>query len=357
MPEQFGEKTYQPTEHRRQQAREQGHVARSQDLASAVTLLGSLLILMTLGRPLVRFLGELVQQQLGGAPELRVDAAAAAHQCSAVSWQLAGVLAPVLGLMMLLAIVAHAGQIGLLLLPQKLAPDLERIDPLKGLHAHFSWQSAVRLLLGLLKVLVVAAVGCWCVWRRHEMVLGLSRLAVPEMAVLIVQLTLTTCLWIGAALLVLALFDYGFQRWKHERDLRMTTQEMREEMKTLQGDPQMLARRRVIQRQLVLNRLQNSVPKADVVITNPTELAVAIQYEPREMAAPIVVAKGAGLLAERIRQLAMQHDIPIVERKPLAQALYHQVDVQHPVPLEQYAAVAEVLRYVYHLKGKTLPGA
>jgi flagellar biosynthetic protein FlhB len=106
---------------------------------------------------------------------------------------------------------------------------------------------------------------------------------------------------------------------------------------------------------LVLNRLQHAVPKADVVITNPTELAVAIQYEPREMAAPIVVAKGAGLIAQRIRQLAIQHDIPIVERMPLAQALYHQVDVQHPTPLEQYAAVSEVLRYVYQLKGKTLP--
>jgi flagellar biosynthetic protein FlhB len=150
--------------------------------------------------------------------------------------------------------------------------------------------------------------------------------------------------------------DYAFQWRKHEQDLRMTTQELREEMKTLQGDPQVQARRRTVQRQLVLHRLQTAVPKADVVITNPTELAVAIKYDPQEMPAPVVVAKGAGLLAQRIRQLALAHDIPVLERRPLAQALYKQVDVQQPIPVEQYAAVAEVLRHVYQLKGKALPG-
>jgi len=158
------------------------------------------------------------------------------------------------------------------------------------------------------------------------------------------------------ALLILAMLDYAYQRWTYEQDLRMTSHEVREEMKTLQGDPQILARRRAVQRQLALNRLENSMPKADVVVTNPTELAVALQYDPEEMAAPLVVAKGAGVVAQRIRRLALENDIPIVERKELAQFLYKQLDVNQPVPAEQYAAVAEVLRYVYELKGKTLPG-
>ena len=167
---------------------------------------------------------------------------------------------------------------------------------------------------------------------------------------------LDTCLKIGIALLILAIFDYGYQRWKHEQDLRMTTQEVREEFKMLQGDPHIIARRRQVQRQLVMNRLKSSVPKADVVVTNPTELAVAIQYDPDTMEAPIVVAKGAGVLAQQIRRLALEHNIPILERKPLAQALYKHVDVNKPIPADQYAAVAEILRYVYQLQGKTLPG-
>ena len=157
---------------------------------------------------------------------------------------------------------------------------------------------------------------------------------------------------IGLALLVLAIFDYGYQYWRHEQDLRMTPQEVREEMRNMEGDPQVASRRRAVQRQLVLGRLSQAVPRADVVVTNPTELAVAIQYDPEEMAAPVVVAKGAGVLAQRIRRLALENGIPILERKPLAQALYRDVDVNHAVPQDKYAAVAEVLAYVYHLKGK-----
>jgi len=139
--------------------------------------------------------------------------------------------------------------------------------------------------------------------------------------------------------------------------LRMTPQEVREELKNLEGDPQILGRRRAVQRQLAAHRLTEAVPKADVVITNPTELAVAIQYDPKSMHAPVVVAKGAGLIAERIRRLAAEHRIPIIEKKPLAQALYRDVEVNHPIPQDRYAAVAEVLAYVYQLKGKRIPGA
>ncbi len=132
----------------------------------------------------------------------------------------------------------------------------------------------------------------------------------------------------------------------------MTPQEVREEMRNLQGDPQVIARRRGVQRQLALNRIAAAVPKADVVITNPTELAVALQYDSATMAAPIVVAKGAGVIAQRIRRLALENGVPIVEKKPLAQALYRDVEINQPVPNEMYAAVAEVLAYVYQLKGK-----
>ena len=153
---------------------------------------------------------------------------------------------------------------------------------------------------------------------------------------MMLQILLWTALKIAGALVLLALLDYGFQWWKHEQDLKMTPQEIREELKNLEGNPQVVARRRQVQRQLALNRISAAVPKADVVITNPTELAVAVQYEAETMAAPIVVAKGAGVVAQRIRNLALEHGIPIVEKKPLAQALYREVDVNHPIPQDKY---------------------
>jgi flagellar biosynthetic protein FlhB len=210
--------------------------------------------------------------------------------------------------------------------------------------------------MGLFKVLIVSLVAFWSLYHRRDEILGVSALDLPQIAAFVVDITLWTSLKIGIALLILAALDYGYQRWKHEQDLRMTPQEVREEMKNLQGDPQVIARRRQVQRQLALHRISSAVPKADVVVTNPTELAVAIQYDSTNMRAPIVVAKGAGAVAARIRRIALEHGVPVLERKPLAQALYKDVELNRPIPEKMYAAVAELLAYVYQLKGKPLPG-
>ena len=180
-------------------------------------------------------------------------------------------------------------------------------------------------------------------------------LSVGEIGTLVWETTIDMCIRTAVVLLVLAVLDYGFQWWKMEQDLKMTDEEMREEMKMMNGDPQIAARRRAVQRQLMMNRMQNDVPAADVVITNPTELAIAIKFDPHTMPAPVIVAKGAGHVAARIRKVALQAGVPIVERNPLAQALFKNVDIGQPIPVEQYAAVAEVLRYVYQLQGKKLP--
>jgi flagellar biosynthetic protein FlhB len=176
-----------------------------------------------------------------------------------------------------------------------------------------------------------------------------------QLGIFLYDVCLKTVLWTALALVILALFDYGLQWWKQEQDLKMTHQEVREEMKEMQGDPQVAARRRQIARQMAMSRVASAVPKADVIVTNPTELAVAIQYDPAEMAAPVVVAKGAGVLAQRIRKLGLENNIPIIERKPLAQLLYKEVEIGKAVPTDSYAAVAEVLAYVYQLKGKKMP--
>ena len=214
----------------------------------------------------------------------------------------------------------------------------------------------MRLGFGLFKILVIAIVAFVSLYSHRERILGLAALDVSQIGVYLFEMMLWTSLKIAIALVILAILDYAFQRWKHEQDMKMTTQEVREEMKNLEGNPEVRARRRHVQRQLALNRLSDAVPKADVVVTNPTELAIAIQYDPATMAAPIVVAKGAGELAKRIRRLALEHGIPIVEKKPLAQALYREVEIDQPVPHDKYAAVAEILAYVYQLKGKKIPG-
>ena len=355
MPEQAGDTSFEPTQHRRQQAREQGQVAFSQDLGSAVLLLIGASLLLLLGGTIVEFSVGLLRQQLGEVTDLAPTHGTLLRQSLTMSMRLAVVLLPILGLLMLGGVMTSVLQVGFLWVPEKITPDLSRLNPLTGLGRIFSVTGTARLGFGLIKVLIVASVAGALLWSRWEEILRSTQLDLAPLGSFLVDISLNTTLWIGLALVLLAIFDYGLQRWKFEQDLRMTHQEMREEMKNLQGDPQMIARRRAVQRQMVLNRIGSSVPKADVVVTNPTELAVAIQYDPQEMAAPIVVAKGAGVLAARIRKLALENHIPIVERKPLAQLLYKDVKIGRPIPADAYAAVAEVLAYVYQLKGKKLP--
>ncbi|HVT28770.1 MAG TPA: flagellar biosynthesis protein FlhB [Lacipirellulaceae bacterium] len=355
MAEHSGEKSFDATPHRRQEAREQGQVVFSQDLASAAMLMLGICLLMLFGGGVIEFCAKLMQHQLSTVADLHSSENTMLAEWLRMGYGLAIVLLPVFGLLMLGGVLASVFQVGFLWVPDRLAPDISRISPLAGLGRIFSISGTSRLGFGLVKVLVASGVAIAVLWMRRNEVLRASALDIPQLARFLVSISLHTMLWIGLVLVILAVLDYGVQRWKYEQDLRMTHQEIREEMKNLQGDPQIIARRRAIQRQMVLNRISGTVPKADVVITNPTELSVAVQYDPEEMLAPVVVAKGAGVLAQRIRRLALENNIPIVERKPLAQLLYKEVDIGKPIPTDAYAAVAEVLAYVYQLKGKKIP--
>lgn len=354
--EQSGEKPHEATPRRREDARRKGQVPKSQDLVSAVLLIGALLILLFFGKSLSRYFAELAVGQFTET-WLVLDSEEAIAKWNAIVFTLGQVMLPVFGLLLLVALAVNLGQVGFLFTPERVGLDFKRINPLQGVKRMFSLNNLVRLMLGLFKILVVGAVALWSIWGERETIMSLSELTAAQIGSFIVDITLWTCLKVGFALLILALIDFAYQRWKHEQDLRMTDQEMREEMRNQQGDPQIVARRRAVQRQLVLNRMNNIVPNADFVVTNPTELAVAVRYDHETMAAPVVIAKGAGLLAQRIRRKALESSVPIIERKELARALYQQVEVNHPIPADQYAAVAEILRYVYELKGKTLPTA
>lgn len=354
--DEFGDKTHEATPYRRQQAREEGHVVQSQDLASAALLIAGLLILWYFSRGLVDFLGQLTVDHLGGEAWLTLDSQEAAHQVAAIGFRLGISVLPLLGLLLLGAILSHMGQFGFLYLPQKVALDWQRINPIQNFQRIFSLSGVVHLGFGMLKVAVILGVAAWCLWGERVRLLNLTSEPSVKIGAYLLSVLLWTGLKIGLALVVLAIFDYGYQYWKQEQDLRMTTQELKEEIKSQQGDPQIAQRRKQLQRQMVMRRLSTAVPKADVVVTNPTELAVALAYDAEKMAAPTVVAKGAGVLAQRIRRLALEHSVPILERKELARMLYANVEIGQQVPAEQYAAVAEVIRYVYQLKKKALPG-
>jgi flagellar biosynthetic protein FlhB len=233
-----------------------------------------------------------------------------------------------------------------------LTPSLEKLSPISGLKRMFSSKAVVQLLMGLAKMSVLAAVAYFTLRGRLDALVHASALSYVSIGQITVEFLFTLGIRLTLALLLLAIIDLIYQRWKHDRDLRMTKQEIKEELKRMDGDPHLKRRRREVQMQLALQRIQAAVPKADVVITNPTAFAVVIQYEPAKMNAPKLTAKGLDHLARRIRELAIEHGVPIVERPPLARALYRGVEVGQEVPAQFYRAVAEILAYVYELAGR-----
>lgn len=353
MPDQ--DKTEQATPHRRDQARQKGQTPKSQDLISAVMLAVALGALMYLGGGLVDFLGQFTRDELGRVPPLQASSQWATSHSAQAFYRLAMALLPILLVLFVAAIAINLVQSGVMFLPDKLGFDWKRVNPMSGFQRLFSLTNLMRLIFGIFKVVLISVVAGTTLWFEMDTILGLSALSTIEVARYLLETSLWTSMKVAVALILLALLDYGYQAWKFEQDLMMTKEEVREEVKTMQGDPQVMARRRQVARQLAMSRMATDVPKADVVVTNPTELAIALKYDPYEMAAPLVVAKGAGTVAQRIRRLALENHIPVVERKELARALYQEAEIGQPVPAERYAAVAEVLRYVYELQGKALP--
>ncbi len=352
MAEDFGDKTEAPTQRRREEAREQGNVACSPDLTAAALLLGGLVLLNWTGSGLLKALAELVSQMLSQASLAAVNPDDFGR---GVLWNLAGIakaLVPLLGGLVVVAIVANVAQVGFHLTPDKLMPNLGALNPLKGFGRVFKGRGAMHLVMGVAKMTLVAMAAYSAIHGRIEQIVTVQALSYLQALKLGAELVYSIGLRVGMLLLVLALFDYAWQRWQMEQTLKMTKQEVKDEMRRMEGDPKIKQRRRQIANQLAQKKLKKDVPTADVVITNPTEFAVALKYDDDAMHAPRVIAKGQGLMAKRIRELAIEAGVPILERKPLARALYKLVEIGHEIPEEFYSAVAEILAYVYELSGK-----
>jgi flagellar biosynthesis protein FlhB len=351
-----GDKTEAPTPRRRQEARDQGNVARSPDLTGALLLIGVLMLLKYFGGALVETLRTLVAELLSlrSIADLNPDGAGAVLLRSFMSVALA--MVPLLVGVMVIAMVANVAQTGLIISGQKLTPNLAALNPLRGLSKIFSGgQGAMRLFMSLLKVGLVGLMAYSAVAGRLGQIVLAQELSFIQITGLATQIVYAIIMRIGLLLLVLAIIDYVYQRRRIERELMMSKQEVKEEMKRMEGDPHVKARRRQMAMAQHRERLKSTVPKADVIVTNPTEFAVALQYDATKMHAPRVVAKGRGYLAARIRQIAVANGIPILERKPLARALYKLCNVGQEIPEQFYSAVAEIIAYVYELTGKVKP--
>jgi flagellar biosynthesis protein FlhB len=349
-----GEKKHDPTDYRRQKAREEGNVVRSPDLTSAVLLLAGVMLLDFTGPEVFRMCINLINEELTSPLEWQTNSREAVLQVVKLIVKGSLAMIPLLAGVLFTSLVVHFAQVGPLWLPDKLGIDFTRINPIQGFQRLFTIVNASKLGFGLFKIGLVSGLLLMGVWSRWDSVMSLGASSIESVGQFVWTTMIELCRNVAAALLVLAVIDYAFQWWKYEQDLRMTDEELREELKMMQGDPQVKQRRRRIQRDLAAQRLTADVPKADVVITNPTELAIALRYDPLTMKAPIVVAKGASLVAAKIRKIALEHGIPIVERKPLAQALFKHVEVGQAIPLSEYAAVAEVLKYVYQVQGRSI---
>ncbi len=354
MAEDFGERTERATPRKRQEARERGQVARSADLAAGVLLLGAFVALRVWGERMAAGTARLVRACWERADTVDFTAAGAAAFFAHQVLGAAAVLAPFVLVTVLLAFLGNFLQVGPLWAGELVRPDIGRISPARGLQRIAGLRGLMRTAMGVLKV------GCICL----VVYLVLARYVDPrrgaplfaffgeDLSGALAHANRAACelgIACGIAMCLLAVLDYGYRRWQHEVDLRMTKLEVREEMKRFEGDPKIKERRRRVQRQIAFQRCLGEVPAADVLVTNPSEYAVAIAYDERADAAPRVVAKGEGALAARIREVALSSGVPVVQRPPLARALYALVDVGHEIPRHLYEGVAEVLAYVWRI--------
>lgn len=344
------ERTEQATPRRREEARKRGDIPRSVEINSAFSLLTAWIILFVFGAVMVERMMGIMRWQFQTLDREDMSFADLRAMTYNLGMEMFAILLPLVGLLMLVGFVVGLGQSGFHLSLAGLKPQPQRLNPAAGFKRIFGLTGLGNLAKSLLKLVIIGG-ATWIILRERIEQFGTYvgsdyRLTMNALVDTVWRLGLT----VGGIFMVLAVIDYALTRWNYARRLRMTRQEVREESKQAEGNPEIRAAIRRQQRAMSRNRMIAAVPNADVVITNPLEIAVAIRYDPERSRAPVVVAKGRLLLADRIRDIARQNDIPIVPNRPLARTLYETVEVGWEIPADLYAAVADVLAYIYSLR-------
>jgi flagellar biosynthetic protein FlhB len=348
----FGEERNEPaTPKKRSKTRGEGQVAKSQDLTASVVIITGLLTINSLGGRIWDNLITLFRETARyiASPSLPGDGwwfrpALLAGKSLLYGWLPLGFLCAAF------AVAVLVYQVGFVITTKPFALKFDRFNPVNGLKKIISLRTIIELMKGMLKALVLLGMLYLALRNERDLMLSIIGFSLDEGVMIIMGKIWNLAMRMAAVLFIIALIDYAYQKWEFEKSIKMSKQEIKDEYKQSEGDPLVKRRIRQKQRELAQRRMMSDVPKADVVVTNPTHIAVAIQYDQKTMSAPVIVAKGEDFIARKIKDIASEHGIPIVENKPLARALMQRVEVGESIPEELYLAVAEVLAFVYRLK-------
>jgi len=353
MPEGHDQERTEPaTPKRRQEARGKGNVAQSKEIPSVLALLGALGFCFFSGSSMFWKVSEYMRGIFQNMERFQSLHGASVHAFLVENlWQLFTILMPLMGVATLAALAGNLVQVGFLFTTEPFTFKLSKLSPIKGMKRLLSTRALVEVSKSFCKIVSIGGIAWLVIRGEMETIPCLSHMGASEIVSFMGSVSLKICAYTCLALVVLAAVDYAYQRWQYEKSLRMTKQEVRDELKQREGDPGVKAKIRRIQLEMARRRMMEAVPKADIIITNPTSLAVALQYDAEKMIAPQVVAKGAGFVAETIRNIAKEHGVAIIEHKPLAQTLFKTVEVGGFIPVDLYRAIAEILAYVYRLRG------
>ena len=353
-----GEKTEEPTGKKLDDARKKGQVAKSREISMAVELLAFFILLRvyvdTIGLRFENFFST-VYQQIPSTIKMvdgQVPKSALHAVVSSMLVQTLTIMMPFLIAGVVIALICNILQVGFKVATEPLRPNFGKMNPLQGIQKLFSMQSLFELLKSVAKIVLISYVVYSYFKSEKSSIYLLYDMSLRQGIALMGNLTINMGIRVAAVYMIIALVDFIYQKRKFHTDMMMTKQEVKDEMKESEGDPQIKSKQRQRMREASQRRMMQELPKADVVITNPTHYAVAIQYDQEKYNAPIVLAKGADYLAKKIKEIAKENDVEIVENKPLARMLYANVEIGAVIPPELYKAVAEVLAFVYHLKGK-----
>ena len=353
MPQGEGqERTEKATSKRREEARRKGQVAQSRELPSVLILMTAMGFFYFAGTWVFWNMSEVVGGIYQQLDTLRFEAISDVSALAAsIFSKVLLILIPFFMAVLIAGLGANIGQIGFEMHSEPMRPKLSKFNPISGLKRLVSLKALVELVKSLLKILIIGLIAIAVVKKEMTKFPALMQQEVGDVLVYIGKVAFEIFFYACLALIILAVLDYVYQRWQYEENLKMTKQEVKDERKQTEGDPKVKGRIRKAQLEMAARRMMAAVPDADVVITNPVHLAVALKFDAEQMVAPTVIAKGAGPVAQKIREVAREHQVPIVEDKPLAQALHKMVEIGEFIPVELYRAVAEVLAYVYRLKG------
>lgn len=348
----FQEKSEKATPRQREKTREEGRVAKSNDLNAAVMTCLGFGSLLAIGPYMVDQVMMMFRHMLSNAPVIAAEDPTFVKIFGDSLLRFFTVMAPMFVLLVIFGVLVNIAQVGFKITPKAIKPKFEKLDVLKGLKQKLSVRTLVIAVRDTIKMFIVGFVAYKALESEYENFFMLPDMDVIQLAAMMANTALWVGLKIGAAMLFIAVVDYAYQRYEFEKSIKMSKQDIRDEYKTTDGNPQIKARVRQIQREMSRARMMEEVARADVVVTNPTHIAVALKYDRDSMAAPLVLAKGERLIAEKIKEIAREHGIPVVEDKPLARTLFKLCEIGQAVPDTLFRAVAELLAYVYRLKGK-----